>query len=124
MLTAVFARPRVNAAGWAGPRRPRLHRLGESSPSVRSIFDDMRRVGATARLMLIAAAANRWNVAPGGCIAKDHEGTHLPTRRALGLGERALEAGGQKIPASADVVLRPRTERVHLGMALPLLDGP
>ena len=96
----------------------------DGSNSVRSIFDDMRQVGATARMMLISAAAKRWNVAPGDCIAKDHKVTHIPTGRVFGFGELALEAGRQKIPAKADVVLRPRTELVHLGKSLPLLDGP
>ena len=96
----------------------------DGSNSVRSIFDDMRRVGATARMMLIAAAAKRWNVAPADCIAKDHKVTHIPTGRAFAFGELALEAGRQKTPAKADVVLRPRTELVHLGKPLPLLDGP
>ena len=64
----------------------------DGSNSIRSIFDDMRRVGATARMMLVAAAANRWKVAPGDCIAKDHKVTHVPLGRAFGFGELALEA--------------------------------
>src|SRR3954447_3837084 len=96
----------------------------DGSNSVRSIFDDMRRVGATARMMLIAAAANRWKMAAGDCIAKDHKVTHIPTGRVFAFGELALEAGRQKIPAKTDVVLRPRAELVHLGKPLPLLDGP
>ncbi|MDQ1470297.1 MAG: isoquinoline 1-oxidoreductase subunit beta [Bryobacterales bacterium] len=96
----------------------------DGSNSIRSIFDDMRRVGATARMMLITAAANRWKIPPGDCIAKEHQVTHLPTGRAFGFGELALEAGRQKVPAKAEVVLRPRTELAHLGKSLPLLDGP
>src|SRR3954447_24697638 len=37
----------------------------DGSNSIRGIYEDMRRVGATARVMLIAAAANRWKVAAG-----------------------------------------------------------
>jgi isoquinoline 1-oxidoreductase subunit beta len=96
----------------------------DGSNSIRSIFDDMRRVGATARMMLITTAANRWKVPPEDCIAKEHKVTHVPTGRAFGFGELALEAGRQKVPAKAEVVLRPRTELVHLGKSLPLLDGP
>ena len=48
----------------------------------------------------------------------------MPSGRSFGFGELALEAGRQKVPAKADVVLRPRTELVHLGKPLPLLDGP
>lgn len=95
----------------------------DGSNSVRSIYDDMRRVGATARMMLVTAAANRWKVRPQDCLAKDHKVTHIPTGRAFGFGELALEAGRQKVPAKADVVLRPRSELVHLGTSMPLLDG-
>lgn len=86
----------------------------DGSNSIRSIFDDMRRVGATARMMLVAAAANRWKVAPGDCIAKDHKVTHVPSGRAFGFGELALDAGRQKIPAKAEIVLRSLTELVHM----------
>ena len=96
----------------------------DGSNSIRSIFEDMRRVGATARMMLVAVAANRWKVPPADCIAKEHKVTHVPSGRSFGFGELALEAGRQKVPAKAEVVLRPRTELVHLGKALPLLDGP
>ena len=71
----------------------------DGSNSVRSIFDDMRRVGATARMMLIAAAAKRWNVAPEECIAKDHKVTHTPTRTHIRVRRTGLEAGRQKVPA-------------------------
>src|SRR3954451_13424064 len=82
----------------------------DGSNSIRGIYEDMRRVGATARVMLIAAAAQRLNVRPEDCVARDHVVTHLPTERRLGFGELALEAGRQKVPAAKDVVLRPDTE--------------
>jgi isoquinoline 1-oxidoreductase beta subunit len=96
----------------------------DGSNSIRGIYEDMRRAGATARMMLVAAAAKRWNVRPEDCIAQDHVVTHVPTGRAFGFGELALEAGKQKVPAAKDVVLRPITELAHLGKALPLLDAP
>ena len=96
----------------------------DGSNSIRGIYEDMRRAGATARMMLVAAAAKRWNVRPEDCIAQDHVVTHVPTGRAFGFGELALQAGKQKVPAAKDVVLRPITELAHLGKALPLLDAP
>ena len=96
----------------------------DGSNSIRGIYEDMRRVGATARVMLVAAAAKRWNVRAEDCVARDHAVTHLPTGRALGFGELALEAGKQKVPAAKDVALRPVSELTHLGKPLPLLDGP
>ena len=96
----------------------------DGSNSIRGIYEDMRRVGATARVMLVATAAKRWNVRAEDCVARDHAVTHLPTGRALGFGELALEAGKQKVPAAKDVALRPVSELTHLGKPLPLLDGP
>jgi isoquinoline 1-oxidoreductase beta subunit len=96
----------------------------DGSNSIRGIYEDMRRMGATARTMLVAAAAARWKARPDECIAKDHFVTHRPTGRALGFGELALAAGKLKVPADKDIVLRPRAELPHLGKALPLLDAP
>src|SRR5215212_7753385 len=72
----------------------------DGSNSIRGIYEDMRRVGATARVMLVATAAKRWNVRPEDCVARDHVVTHLPTGRGLGFGELALEAGKQRVPAA------------------------
>lgn len=96
----------------------------DGSNSIRGIYEDMRRVGATARMMLVAVAAKRWKVRPEDCLAKDHTVTHLPTGRAVGFGELALEAGREKVPAAKNVVLRPRTELAHVGKPMPLLDAP
>jgi isoquinoline 1-oxidoreductase beta subunit len=96
----------------------------DGSNSIRGFYEDLRRAGATARVMLIAAAAKRWNVRAEDCIARDHAITHVPTGRSLGFGELALEAGKQKVPAAKDVVLRPTSELPHLGKPLPLLDAP
>jgi isoquinoline 1-oxidoreductase subunit beta len=96
----------------------------DGSNSIRGIYEDMRRVGATARVMLIAAAAQRWSARAEDCAALNHTVTHRPTGRALGFGELALAAGKLKVPPAKEVVLRPVSELPHLGKPLPLLDGP
>jgi isoquinoline 1-oxidoreductase beta subunit len=96
----------------------------DGSNSIRGLYEDMRLMGATARSMLIAAAARQWKVSPDQCVAKDHAVTHVPTRRTLGFGELALAAGKLKVPDPKTVVLRPRAELPHLGKSLPLLDAP
>jgi len=40
------------------------------SASIRSSWDPLRKAGATAREMLVAAAAARWNVSPSTCRAE------------------------------------------------------
>jgi hypothetical protein len=103
---------------------PAARPSGAGSNSIRGIYEDMRRVGATARMMLVPSAAKRWNVRPEECVAKDHVVTHVTTGRTLGFGDLALEAGKQKVPPAKDVVLRPTSELPHLGKPLPLLDAP
>jgi isoquinoline 1-oxidoreductase beta subunit len=96
----------------------------DGSSSVRKIYDDMRKVGATARTMLVLAAARRWNVAPAACVARDHAVFHLASKRWLGFGELAVDAGKLQVPRAADVKLRPKSELRRVGGPLPLVDGP
>jgi isoquinoline 1-oxidoreductase beta subunit len=96
----------------------------DGSNSVRGIYEDMRRVGATARTMLISAAAKRWKVSPESCEARDHVVVHRDSQRTLGFGELALEAGKQRVPPPSEVRLRPKAELRRVGKPLPLLDSP
>lgn len=96
----------------------------DGSSSIRTIYEDMRRVGATARTMLVAAAAKRWKVAPEDCEARDHVVARRGGKETLGFGELANEASKLAVPKPADVKLRPRAELRHVGQALPLLDAP
>src|SRR3979490_2402557 len=72
----------------------------DGSHSVRSFFDVMRQAGATARSMLILAAAEKWGVAPSECQTDLHTATHPPTGRRLGYGELASAASELQIPKS------------------------
>ena len=95
----------------------------DGSNSIRGLYEDMRLMAASARTMLVAAAAKQWKVRPEECLAKDHQVTHVPTRRSLGFGELALAAGKLNVPNPKDVMLRPRAELPNVGKALPLLDA-
>jgi isoquinoline 1-oxidoreductase beta subunit len=93
----------------------------DGSTSVRNFFEPLRQVGATARAMLITAAAARWRV-PAGRLTTHHDAVHDPkTRRSLGFG--ALVAAAAALPVPKAAPLRPRSELTHLGTALPLRDG-
>lgn len=95
----------------------------DGSASVRKIYKQMRRVGATAREMLVAAAAKRWKVAPASCEARDHAVFHAASKRSLGFGELAKEAAKVPVPKPEEVKLRPKAELKHVGTALPLVDA-
>ncbi|MFP2908639.1 molybdopterin cofactor-binding domain-containing protein [Pyxidicoccus sp. 3LFB2] len=96
----------------------------DGSNSVRGIYEDMRRAGATARTMLVAAAARRWKVKPEDCEAREHAVFHRGSQRTLGFGELSNEAAKLAIPEPKAVKLRPKSELRRVGKPLPLLDGP
>jgi len=72
----------------------------DGSHSVRSFFDVMRQAGATARSMLILAAAQKWGVPPTDCQTDLHAVVHPPTSRRLGYGELATAASKLPVPTS------------------------
>jgi isoquinoline 1-oxidoreductase beta subunit len=75
-----------------------------ASRSIASSQLYLRRAGATAREMLIAAAAARWNVPTSQCAAKDSVISHAASGRSLTFG--AVAADAAKIEAAADVALK------------------
>ncbi len=96
----------------------------DGSTSVRKFYDDLRRTGATARAMLVTAAAKKWGVSASACTARDHAVFHDASKRSIGFGDLALLAAKLPIPKPADVTLRPKSELRRVGGELPLLDGP
>ncbi len=87
----------------------------DGSRSVRESFGRMRRIGATARWMLEAAAAEHWGVPREQCKAVQHQVLHAATGRSLGYGELAAAAAGIKQPAPEQVTLKKRAEWRHIG---------
>ena len=96
----------------------------DGSNSIRGIYEDMRRAGATPRTMLITAAARRWKVDAASCTARGHQVLHEKSGRALGFGELVAEAALLPVPAPHEVALRPREELRTIAGKLPLIDGP
>jgi isoquinoline 1-oxidoreductase beta subunit len=70
------------------------------SRSIRSSQQFLRQAGATAREMLIASAAARWNVPATECTARNSVITHRPSGRALRFGEVAAAAAALEPPTS------------------------
>jgi isoquinoline 1-oxidoreductase beta subunit len=69
-----------------------------NSNAVRGAWQPMREAGATARTMLIAAAAKRWNVDPASCRAQHGAVLHEATRRRATYGELSGYAAGMPVP--------------------------
>ena len=56
-----------------------------NSNSIRAFWTPLRQAGATARAMLVAAAARQWRVDPQTCSAARGEVVHASSGRKLGL---------------------------------------
>src|SRR5215831_8520016 len=69
------------------------------SRSVRTSHEFLRKAGAAAREMLVAAAAAQWNVPAAECQAVNSVITHKPSGRILRYGEVAEAAAKQPPPA-------------------------
>ena len=96
----------------------------DGSTSIRKQYEDLRKAGAAARMMLIAAAAKRWKVKPATCTTANHQVIHTPTKRSLAFADVVLAASKLPVPTK-DIVLRPVGELVHVASPnLPLIDGP
>ena len=70
-----------------------------NSNAIRGAWQPLREAGATARTMLVSAAAKRWNVDPSSCRAQSGEVLHTPTGRRLKYGELAADAAHMPVPA-------------------------
>jgi CO/xanthine dehydrogenase Mo-binding subunit len=94
--------------------------LTGASSSVRSFYEPLRRAGATARAMLVGAAAASWNVEPASCRAHKGVVTHTPTRRALTYGALASKAAALPVPDK--VTLKDPKDFTLIGTPLKRLD--
>src|SRR6266852_1690403 len=87
----------------------------DGSHSVRSFFDTLRESGATARLMLIRAAAAQWGVPATECTTSPNMVVHKASGKKLGYGELAAAAAKLDVPKKEDVKLKPRSEWRYIG---------
>src|SRR2546426_1108929 len=87
----------------------------DGSHSVRSFFDTLREAGATARLMLVRAAATQWGVPASECITNAHIVEHKASGKKLGYGELAAAAAKLDVPKKEDVKLKARSEWRYIG---------
>lgn len=94
----------------------------DGSRSIREFYDIMRKAGATARLMLIQAAAQQWGVPPSECRTDLHVVVHPATGRRLGYGELASAASKLPVPQESDLKLKSRKEWRYIGKGMASVD--
>ncbi len=96
----------------------------DGSTSIRKFYDDLRKAGAAARMMLVTAAAKRWKVKESTIEVANHVITHTPTKRTLKFEDVVAAAAKLPVPKPDKIVLRPVRELVRVNDSnLPLLDG-
>src|SRR5207248_4099351 len=105
-----------NPAGWS-----RRMSTGGST-AIRTSWDPLRKAGATAREMLIRAAAATWNVDPTTCHAEQGTVIHTPTKRQLSYGK--LEESAAQLSVPTDAPLKDPKDFRLLGTRTPRLDTP
>ena len=93
----------------------------DGSTSIRRQFDLLRTAGATAREMLIAAAAVAWGVPASECEAREHAVHHATSGRSAGFGE--LVAAAAELEPPTDVSFKSPEDYRYIGESMDLIDG-
>ena len=87
----------------------------DGSHSIRVFYGAMRESGATARFMLIQAAAQLWDVPAAECETDLHVVVHRSTNRRAGYGELATAAAKLPVPKKEELKLKPKTAWRYIG---------
>ena len=93
-----------------------------NSNAMRGAWKPLRQAGATARTMLVAAAAKRWNVDLASCRAQHGKVLHEPTGRTAKYGDLAADAA--RLPVPQDVALKDPRDFKLIGTPAKRLDAP
>jgi isoquinoline 1-oxidoreductase beta subunit len=91
------------------------------STAMANSYEQMRKAGATARAMLVAAAAERWKVEPDTITISRGVVQHLPSSRTARFGSLAAAAAKQPVPQ--DVKLKAAKDFVFIGRRAPRTDS-
>jgi isoquinoline 1-oxidoreductase subunit beta len=92
------------------------------SSSVRGNYFQLRKIGASARMMLIEAASNEWQVPAVECFAENARIIHRPSGKSLGYGQLVEKASDLKVPENP--VLKDAKDFKILGKSSPRPDIP
>jgi isoquinoline 1-oxidoreductase beta subunit len=96
---------------------------GGSSSTMES-YEPLRRAGATVRMLMIAAAAAKWNVPPAQCVAKKGAVRHRGSARHATYGELIDAAAKLPLPDPKTVTLKDESDFQLIGHPFPRVDIP
>lgn len=92
----------------------------DGSRSIRTLLEPTRKMGATARAMLISAAAQKWDVPENECHALNHFIYHKPSGKKIAFGHLVSRAATLDIPKK--VILKDSKDFRYIGKNLPSKD--
>ena len=92
------------------------------SSATRTSWEPLRKAGAAARVMLLEAAAQQWNVDKSECRAENGAILHAATKRQLTYGSLAAAAAKLRVPQ--DVPLKDPRQFQIIGQPAKRLDTP
>jgi len=92
------------------------------SSTISDSYKDLLRLSATARILLISAAAAQWKVAISECYAKSGNVIHRLSGKTLHYGE--LVDAASKLEAPKNIILKKRGDYKLIGKPLPRKDTP
>ncbi len=94
----------------------------DGSRSIRDFYDAFRVAGASARSMLITAAATQLSVPAGELTTANHEVVHARSGRRVGYGALVPAAAKLPVPAKETLRFKPRTDWKFVGRDTQIFD--
>ena len=91
------------------------------SNSIRGAWEPMRLAGATARVMLVEAAAQTWGATAQECLARDGHVIHVTSRRRVSYGQLSARAATLSVPKQ--VALKPAASFKLIGRPAKRIDA-
>ena len=94
----------------------------DGSCSVRDFVAAMHQAGATARLMLERAAAQKWGVPAGEVALRMGQLTHTASKRSAAIGEFVAAAATMPVPAKTELRFKNPSEYRYIGKDVAIVD--
>jgi isoquinoline 1-oxidoreductase beta subunit len=91
------------------------------STSIASSYELMRQAGASARAMLVAAAAKQWNVPTSEITVSKGVVQHAKSRQSAKFGD--LVAYASQLPVPTDIKLKDPKSFIYIGKDVPRVDS-